>query len=108
MTVKHVETFDEFKSTIGSGSLVVVDFYADWCGPCKRIAPFLETLSTQFADAKFIKVNVEEREDIAKECDISAMPTFHLYKDGKKVESLVGADQNKLKALVEKHAAAKA
>lgn len=66
------------------------------CGPCKFIGPIFEQLSNDMTDVAFAKVDVDEAEDVAGLCGISAMPTFQLYRDGKKVDELMGADANGL------------
>ena len=85
----------------GSGGLVVVDFFATWCGPCVAIAPKFIEMSDKYTDVVFIKVDVDELEDVAAACEISAMPTFQFYRDGKKVDALVGANEADLKAKIE-------
>jgi large subunit ribosomal protein L40e len=85
------------------GKLVVVDFTATWCGPCQRIAPFFAQLAEKYPDCVFVKVDVDENEDVAQECGVSAMPTFKAFKDGKQVDELVGASNEKLEALVTKN-----
>ncbi|GAB5030005.1 thioredoxin [Nannochloropsis oceanica] len=94
--------FDEVLASAGDKA-VVVDFYATWCGPCKVIAPYYEELSKQFTNVVFIKVDVDENEEVASSAGISAMPTFQVYKNGKKVGELMGAAKDKLLALVEAH-----
>ena len=79
---------------------VVVDFTASWCGPCKSIAPFFEELAGKYPDIEFVKIDVDELEDVAGECGISAMPTFQVYSNGVKVSEMTGADKDKLSALV--------
>lgn len=69
------------------------------------ISPYFEELSAQYTNATFIKVDVDECEDVAAQCEVSAMPTFHVYKDGELVDQFVGASKDKLKALCDKHAA---
>eukprot|EP01119_Soliformovum_irregulare_P010512 TRINITY_DN2596_c0_g1_i1.p1 TRINITY_DN2596_c0_g1~~TRINITY_DN2596_c0_g1_i1.p1 ORF type:complete len:122 (+),score=36.60 TRINITY_DN2596_c0_g1_i1:49-366(+) len=102
MVVEHITSKSRFDTAISSGSqLVVVDYYATWCGPCKRISPFLDQLSEKMTNVTFIKVDVDELEDVAKAQEISAMPTFHLYKGGKRVGELVGASQDQLQKLIE-------
>ena len=85
------------------GKVVIVDFTASWCGPCQRIAPFFAQLAEKYPDAVFVKVDVDENEEVAAECGISAMPTFQAFKDGKKVDELVGASNEKLEELVTKN-----
>ena len=80
-------------------SQVLVDFTASWCGPCKMIAPFFEELAGKYPGVVFVKVDVDDLDDVAAECGISAMPTFQLYSNGVKVQELTGADKDKLEAL---------
>jgi len=81
---------NEFKSEIESG-ITVVDFFATWCGPCKMLAPVLEGLSSEMeGKAKFIKVDIDQSLDLANEFQIASVPTMLIFKDGKKVEQLVG------------------
>jgi thioredoxin len=104
MPVKHVNSKAEFDEALKTDKLVIVDFFAEWCGPCKRIAPFLEAKSDELADSVvFVKVDVDEVSQVAEEQQISAMPTFYAFKNGSKVGDLVGASQDGLIALIEKH-----
>merc|ERR1712168_1481289 len=82
------------------GKLVVVDFHATWCGPCKMIAPHLEEMDKTMDDVVFLKVDVDEWEDIAMEYQINAMPTFIFIKNKSKVADLTGANVDKLKEIV--------
>merc|ERR1711977_462603 len=76
--------------------LVVIDFTATWCGPCQRIGPKFVAFAEKYPDVVFIKVDVDENEEVAAECGISAMPTFHYYKNKTKVDELVGASEASL------------
>ncbi|KAK9813230.1 hypothetical protein WJX72_011064 [[Myrmecia] bisecta] len=82
---------------------VVVDFTATWCGPCKMIGPYYEELSGNYPSLVFLKVDVDAVEAVAAECGITAMPTFQVWKNAEKVDELVGASKEKLKALIEKY-----
>jgi len=83
--------------------LVVVDFFATWCGPCKIIGPKVDTMAEQFTDVVFLKVDVDDCEDIASKYEISCMPTFLFFKSGEKVETFSGANAEKIKEFVMKH-----
>lgn len=80
---------NEFKEEIKEG-VVVVDFFADWCGPCKMLSPVMESLSEEMNNVNFIKVNVDECGDIAREYRIMNIPTIIMFKDGVKKETIVG------------------
>ena len=77
---------------IESKGLVLVDFWADWCGPCKMLAPILEELSGE-TEAKICKVNVDESGDLAGDYGIRCIPTMIIFKDGVKVDQIVGLRQ---------------
>ena len=79
---------------------VVIDFFATWCGPCKRIAPDLETLSNDNSDVIFLKVDVDECEEIAANYEISSMPTLKFFKNGSQVAEVIGANVPKIKQTV--------
>ena len=85
--VTAVESMDELKEKLAEAGdkLVVVDFHATWCGPCKMIAPKIALMADQYRDVVFLKVDVDEAEDVAAEYHVSAMPTFKFIKNGKVV-----------------------
>jgi len=89
----------EFDEIVAKG-VTLVDFYADWCGPCKMIAPTLEQLAVQFeGKAEIIKVNVDETEDLAMRYKVMSIPTLILFKDGETVAQTMGYQS---KAMLEK------
>ncbi|XP_033171201.1 thioredoxin-T [Drosophila mauritiana] len=91
--------------TLAEDKLVVIDFYADWCGPCKIIAQKLEELAEQYSDRVVVlKVNVDKNEDITVEYKVNSMPTFVFIKGGDVLELLVGSNIDKLAKLMEEHA----
>ncbi|XP_053573951.1 thioredoxin-like [Bombina bombina] len=93
--VRHIENLEEFKKALvdAGNKLVVVDFTATWCGPCKMIAPFFKGLSEKYPDVVFLKVDVDDAQDVAADCDIKCMPSSHFYKNGEKVHDFSGANQ---------------
>lgn len=104
--VKQVASLGDLKQELADAGekLVVIDFYATWCGPCKIIAPKLEEMSGEMENVVFLKVDVDENEEAAQEYNISAMPTFIFIKNQEKVADLMGANVDKLKELVNQHA----
>lgn len=87
--MKIVKT-NEFDDIVKEG-VVLVDFYADWCGPCKMIAPILSELSTELdGSADIVKVNVDEEGTLAQRFDVMSIPTLILFKDGKPVGRKTG------------------
>ncbi|XP_023124418.1 thioredoxin-like [Amphiprion ocellaris] len=105
--VREVENLAEFQSILkeAGGKLVVVDFTATWCGPCKQIGPEFEKLSQlpENSNVIFLKVDVDEAEDVSSECKINCMPTFHFYKNGEKVDEFSGANKTTLAEKVALH-----
>ena len=73
------------------------------CGPCKFIAPVFETLAEENPSAEFVKVDVDDADDVAGSVGIQAMPTFHFYKNGSKIDEMMGADQATLANKVAQH-----
>ncbi|XP_033111056.1 thioredoxin-like [Anneissia japonica] len=103
--IKDIPTKADFTKELSDAGdkLVVVDFYAQWCGPCRMISPKIEEMSKVYTDVIFLKVDVDENSDTAESESISAMPTFKLYKNSKLVDELTGASEVKIKELIEKH-----
>lgn len=99
--VLNKQSFEE-KVENGQG-LVLVDFYADWCGPCKMLGPTVEKLSDEYAGkATFAKINVDDNQDIAIKYRVMSIPMLILFKDGKQVASSVGlVDESKIKDMID-------
>ncbi|KAF8481626.1 thioredoxin-like protein [Russula ochroleuca] len=102
MTVAAINSHTEFQNIIKSGHVVVIDFWAAWCGPCRVISPIFEKLAEreEFSALKFYKVDVDAQEAISQQVDIRAMPTFIMFKGGQKVEEVVGANPAGLENLL--------
>ena len=95
-------TFDS--EVIKSAEPVVVDFFAEWCGPCKAMAPALDQVAQEMAGkVKVVKIDVDQNPEITQRFRIQAMPTLMLFKDGKVIGQIVGAvPRAKIEALVAK------
>lgn len=100
--VTAIQSFADFKSLIASDKPVVIDFWATWCGPCRVISPIFATLSEKYTNVAFFKVDIDEQPEIAQEVGIRAMPTFVVFKNGEKIDELVGASPPKLEELLVK------
>jgi len=102
--VHNLENKAAFDAALADNErLVVLDAFATWCGPCKVIAPQVVKFSNAYPEARFYKIDVDECPDVAQELGIRAMPTFMLFKDGEKVEEVVGANPKALEAAIKKH-----
>ncbi|KAJ3522381.1 hypothetical protein NM208_g12882 [Fusarium decemcellulare] len=107
LAVKDIKTTKEFAELVSTTpKAVLVDCFATWCGPCKAISPILTKLSDDpaFQSVEFVKFDVDELPDLTAELGVRAMPTFFIFKDGNKVNEMVGADPAGLKRLIEKYA----
>lgn len=101
--VKEI-TDANFEETLASGKPVVVDFWAQWCGPCKMMLPIVEELAEEYADKLIVgKCDVDENDDITSEFGIMSIPTMLFFKNGQMVERHVGAcSKAELKAIFDK------
>lgn len=102
---EHVKNDDFTATVLESDVPVFVDFWATWCPPCKRIAPFVEELADDFAGrAKVVKIDVDEAADVAAQFGITSVPTLMVFKGGKKVEEVAGAvPKDMMAGMIEKH-----
>ncbi|KAG2714376.1 hypothetical protein I3843_03G026700 [Carya illinoinensis] len=94
-----------FNNSKDSSQLMVIDFAASWCGPCKFIEPAVHAMASKFTDVDFAKIDVDELPDVAQEFRVQAMPTFVLVKKGKEVDRVVGVKKDELEKKIEKHRA---
>ena len=83
-------TDDNFQDTVDKNPLILIDFWADWCGPCKKLSPILDEISEE--EGLLVgKLNVDENPTIPFEFDIQSIPTMVLFKDGNPVHTIIGA-----------------
>lgn len=84
-------TDQEFNNIINnSHKLVVVDFFADWCMPCLMIAPVIEELAEKMKEVKFVRINVDDNEELSSKYEIRSIPCLVIFKNGKEVDRIIG------------------
>lgn len=89
------------KEVLESEKTVLVDFYADWCGPCKMLSPIVEEVAEEEENIKFVKLNIDNAEDIAIQYQVMSIPTLVVIKNGEEVNRSVGLiDKEKIKELI--------
>ncbi len=85
-----------------AGSLVVVDYWADWCSPCKQLSPIIEELSNEYGDVKFVKVDTNSNPNLAADQGILSLPTLQFFQGGRVAKSLSGGKtKNALKKAID-------
>ena len=90
--VQHFSDSDFAQEVLASDVPVMVDFYADWCGPCRMVAPIVEELAGEYAGkVKIDKINVDENPNTAKQYNVMSIPTILFIKGGKVVDQVIGA-----------------
>ena len=88
--IRYLKENEELSSVLGS-DITLVDFYADWCGPCKMLSPILEEIASELGEkVKVGKLNVDESNDLAFEYEVMSIPTLILFENGKVVDRLTG------------------
>lgn len=102
--VKQVSEQDFNNEVLKENGVVVVDFWATWCGPCKMIAPIIEDLSSQLDEVKFVKLDVDKNPAIANDFKITTIPTLKMFKNGEVVDTVIGfRPKDDLEDTIKKH-----
>lgn len=93
--VKEIVALDDFTKIAGGNGLFVIDFYANWCGPCKAFSPKYQQLSEKYPNVAFYKVNIEAKsmEPLVSACRVETIPAFYLFRGKNCVDSLAGATE---------------
>lgn len=93
---------EQFAEKVKTG-ISVVDFWAPWCGPCKMMAPVFEELDKEMENINFLKVNVDENQELAQEFGVQGIPTLLVFKDGEETQRIVGfSPKENIKSAIEK------
>jgi len=108
MAADNVQTFTDGNfddNVLKSGGPVLVDFWAEWCGPCKRLGPTVDALAAEYAGKVTVgKLNIDENQKVPETYQIRGIPTILIFKGGQVVESVVGlAQKEDLKKVIDKH-----
>jgi len=98
----HVESTEQFNEVVGTHDVVLADFYADWCGPCKMLEPIVEELAAD-TDAAVAKVDVDAHQQLASQYQVRGVPTVIVFAGGEVAEQVVGVrDQSHYRSLIER------
>ncbi len=88
--MKVIQTVKEFDEMIETQPAIMVDFFAEWCGPCKMIAPILEEIAKEITGVEIVKVDVDFLPEVSQRFDVMSIPTLCTFKDGHLVEKVTG------------------
>ncbi|MEK7597130.1 MAG: thioredoxin [Patescibacteria group bacterium] len=100
MAVLHLDKNNFETEVLKNKGIVLVDFFATWCGPCKMTGPIIDELAEEVKNVKFVKVDVDQNQELSSQYQVFSIPTFLVFKDGQVVNQFVGA-QSKEGFLVE-------
>ena len=103
MSVLKIEEKDFNKIIKNKDKKIIIDCYADWCGPCRMLSPIIDELESEINTCKFYKLNVDNAENISREYGIMSIPTILIFKDGELLEKTIGLkSKEELKKIIEK------
>lgn len=103
--VKHIDNASFKDEVLNNNGITIVDFFADWCGPCRKLGPILEEVESELKDkAKFVKINTDENIESAQKYQVSGLPTLLVFKNGSPIERMVGLmPKSSIITNIEKH-----
>ena len=103
--VKHIDTASFKDEVLNNSGVTIVDFFADWCGPCRKLGPILEEVESELKEkAKFVKINTDENIESAQKYQVSGLPTLLVFKNGAPIERMVGLmPKSSIITNIEKH-----
>ena len=88
---KTTNVLDRYDEIISKDRLTLVDFWAEWCGPCKSMHPIFTRLAKKYENIKFVRVNVDNNQNISMKFGVQSIPTFIMFKNGKPIDKMIGA-----------------
>ena len=91
MAIAHLDKNNFETEVLKNKGVVLVDFYAPWCGPCKTTGPIIEELAEEMKEVKFVKIDVDQNQELSSQYQVFSIPTFLIFKDGQVVNQFVGA-----------------
>lgn len=94
--INEIRFKSELDEELKKENLLVLDFYADWCGPCKSLSPILDELDKEYPNVDFLKINVNNLDLFPEEYKVSSLPTIFFIKGGKKLHSIIGFNEDEL------------
>ena len=103
--VKEINLSDFQAEVINNDKVTIVDFFADWCGPCRKLSPIMDEIEQELSEkVKFTKINTDNNVELAQQYQISGIPTLLVFKDGELIERMVGLmPKNSIITNIEKH-----
>jgi len=105
MSILNIDDGQFEQEVMKADELVMVDFWAEWCGPCRALGPKLEEIAQEKSNVKVVKINIDQNKETAQKFGIRSIPTMILFKDGKDVETLMGnLPKEEIAAKIEAHA----
>jgi thioredoxin 1 len=97
--MKSINNSVDFYDEVSREKITLIDFWADWCGPCKMLTPILEELDLEYSEVDFFKIDADSNTELARELEISSLPTVMIWRNGEVIAKQIGA---KPKALMRK------